>query len=233
MVDIRILRTVVLGLAAALALAFALSAPAWAGFAEGQDAFRRGAYSEAAVHWRDAAEKGDTAAQHSLAYLYDRGWGVEKDAVEAAHWYRAAAERGNPGSMLNLGAVYAKGEGIPRDLSRAYTWFRLAALQGQPLAPFNIASIEMELTEADRLRSNHLAMAILPKLAANMSEEEKLNMRGRITEFLGSGSGRRTVAYLNSARRRSQYYEAARNARGELPELTAIETVGPDGTAAR
>jgi len=230
MVDIRILRTVVFSIAVALALVLVLVVPAAAATADGNAAFRRGEYVQAAALWRETAEQGDPAAQHSLGYLYERGWGVEQDHREAAHWYRAAAERGNPGSMLNLGALYVNGEGIERDLSRAYTWFRLAALQGQQLAPFNIASIEMELTEADRARSNHLAIAILPRLADNMNDEEKVAMRARITDFLASGSGRRTVAFLNSARRRSQHYEAARNARGELPELTRIETVGPDGS---
>jgi TPR repeat protein len=233
MVDIRILKTIVFGAALALLLAMALIAPASAGFVEGNDAFRRAAYGEAAEHWRVAAENGDSASQHSLGYLYERGWGVKKDPAQARDWYRAAAEQGSADSMVNLGALYARGEGIERDLARAYTWFRLAALQGQMMAPFNIASIEMELTEADRMRSNHLAMAILPRLAANMDEEQKQQMRARITDFLASGTGRRTVAYLNSARRRSQYYESARNARGELPSLTAIETVGPGGATAQ
>ena len=64
---------------------------------------------------------------------------------------------------------------------------------------------------------------------ANMDDADKAKMRGRITDFLGSGNGRRTVAFLNSARRKSQYYEAARDARGELPSLTLIDTVGPVG----
>lgn len=229
MVDIRILKTIVLTTAVVIALALAFALPAAADFADGQNAFKRGAYTEAANLWRPMAEEGDVWSQHSLAYLYEKGWGVEKDTAQARDWYRAAAERGNPNSMVNLGALYVNAEEGDRDLARAYTWFRLAAMQGQPLAPFNMTSIEMELTEADRLRSTHLAMSILPRLAANMDDADKAKMRGRITEFLGSGTGRRTVAYLNSARRKSQYYEAARDARGELPSLTMIDTVGPVG----
>ncbi len=227
MVDIRILKTIVLGTALAIALALAFTLPAAAEFADGQTAFNRGNYTEAANIWRPLAEDGDVWAQHSLGYLYDKGWGVDKDATQAIDWYREAAERGNPNSMINLGAMYVKGEGTQRDIARGYTWFRLAALQGHSLATFNITSLEMEMTEADRVRSNHLAMAILPRLAANMTDAQKLELRSRVTDFLGSGTGRRTVAYLNSARRKSQYYENARNARGDLPGLTAIETVGP------
>ena len=229
MVDIRVLKTIVLSAALAIALALAFAFPAAAGFADGQEAFNRGAYSEAADIWRPLAEGGDIWAQHSLGYLYEKGWGVEQSVAQARDWYRAAAERGNPNSMVNLGALYVNGEGADRDLARGYTWFRLAAHQRQPLAVFNMTSIEMKLTEADRLRSTHLAMSILPRLAANMTDDEKVQMRDRIGEFLGSGSGRRTVAYLNSARRKSQYYEGERNARGTLPTLTAIDTVGPVG----
>jgi TPR repeat protein len=229
MVDIRILKTIVFTTAVFIALALAFALPAAAEFSDGQDAFKRGAYTEAAELWRPLAEEGDVWAQHSLGFLYEKGWGVEKDAAQARDWYRAAAERGNPNSMVNLGALYVNAEEGDRDLARAYTWFRLAALQGQPLAPFNMTAIEMELTEADRLRSNHLAMAILPRMVANMDDAGKAKMRGRITEFLGSGTGRRTLALLNSARRKSQHYEAARNARGELPSLTMIDTVGSVG----
>ena len=221
MVDIRILKTIVLSTALAVALALAFTLPASAEFADGQNAFNRGAYTEAADLWRPLADDGNVWAQHSLGYLYEKGWGVEKDLAEARDWYREAAERGNANSMVNLGALYVKAESASRDLARAYTWFRLAALQGHPLAPFNMTSMEMELTEADRLRSTHLAMAILPKLAANMSDADKAAMRGRITQFLGSGSGRRTMAYLNSARRKSQYYESARDARGRPTDPNA------------
>jgi TPR repeat protein len=229
MVDIRILKTIVFAMAVVVALAMAFALPAAASFADGQTAYSRGAYTVAANIWRPMAEEGDVWAQHALAHLYEKGWGVEKDTAQARDWYRAAAERGNSDSMVNLGALYVDAEEGDRDLARAYTWFRLAALQGQPLALFNMTSIEMELTEADRLRSTQLAMAILTRLAANMDDAEKKEMRGQITEFLSSSTGRRTVALLNSARRKSQYYEAARDARGELPRLTMIETVGSAG----
>ena len=91
MVDIRILKTIVLGTALAIALALAFTLPAAAEFADGQTAFNRGNYTEAANIWRPLAEDGDVWAQHSLGYLYDKGWGVDKDATQAIDWYREAA----------------------------------------------------------------------------------------------------------------------------------------------
>lgn len=107
--------------------------------------------------------------------------------------------------------------------------FGMVAMQGQPLVPFKITSIEIELTEAERLRSTQLVMAILLRLVTNMDDSEKQVMRSRITEFLSSSKGHRTVALLNFARRKSKYYEAARDARGELPSLIMVETVGSAG----
>ena len=107
--------------------------------------------------------------------------------------------------------------------------FGMVAIQGQPLVPFKITSIEMELTEAERLRSTQLVMAILLQLVTNMDDSKKQEMRGRTTEFFSSSKGRRTVALLNSARRKSKYYEAVRDSRGELPSLIMIETVGSAG----
>ncbi|CAN0424903.1 unnamed protein product, partial [Laminaria digitata] len=106
MVDIRILKTIVLSTALAVALALAFTLPASAEFADGQNAFNRGAYTEAADLWRPLADDGNVWAQHSLGYLYEKGWGVEKDLAEARDWYREAAERGNANSMVNLGALY-------------------------------------------------------------------------------------------------------------------------------
>lgn len=62
--------------------------------------------------------------------------------------------------------------------------FGMVAIQGQPLVPFKITSIEMELTEAERLRSTQLVMAILLQLVTNMDDSKKQEMRGRTTEFL-------------------------------------------------
>ena len=84
MVDIRVLKTIVLSAALAIALALAFAFPAAAGFADGQEAFNRGAYSEAADIWRPLAEGGDIWAQHSLGYLY------EKAGASSRAWRRRA-----------------------------------------------------------------------------------------------------------------------------------------------
>jgi TPR repeat protein len=43
-------------------------------------------YTEAAMWYRRAAEQGDGLAQYSLGLLYDKGFGVPRDIVEAGKW---------------------------------------------------------------------------------------------------------------------------------------------------
>jgi TPR repeat protein len=52
--------------------------------------------AEAARWFRLAADQGMAGSQATLASMYEKGVGVERDAVEAAQW-RALAEKG-PGT---------------------------------------------------------------------------------------------------------------------------------------
>lgn len=86
-------------------------------------------YELAAPWYRLAAEKGHAKAQNNLGTLYQRGFGIEKNSVEAVQWYRAAAEQGEPVAQYNLAVRYRIGEGVPLDLIEAARWLTLAAEQ--------------------------------------------------------------------------------------------------------
>ncbi len=50
---------------------------------------------DGAIRWyRRAANKGDTAAQNNLGYLYEKGPKTDKDLREAGKWYMRAAVDG-------------------------------------------------------------------------------------------------------------------------------------------
>src|SRR5512145_2545011 len=53
--------------------------------------------------YREAAEKGDAAAQALLGGMYVCGENVPRDYAEAAKWYRLAAEQGHSDARYNLG----------------------------------------------------------------------------------------------------------------------------------
>lgn len=67
-----------------------------------EDAYRRGMqalkmkqYAEAEKGIRQAALGGMSAAQFSLATLYENGFGLPKDGIQACYWYRVAADNKN------------------------------------------------------------------------------------------------------------------------------------------
>lgn len=82
-----------------------------------------------------AAVQGHTAAQFDLGQMYDFGWGVPVDYVEAVRWYHAAAEQGHARAQYLLGRLHEFGHGVPENAAEAVRWYRAAAEQGYARAP--------------------------------------------------------------------------------------------------
>jgi TPR repeat protein len=76
------------------------------------------------------AESGDISAQSSLAFMYAKGEGTERNDDEAFKWFSKAAEQGDPISQFNLGVMYAKGRSVEQDYGEAFEWYLKAAEQG-------------------------------------------------------------------------------------------------------
>ena len=91
-------------------------------------------YQEAIKWYRMAAEKGHASAMCNLAFYYEKGNGVEKNAQEAIKWYRMAAEKGNRSAMYDLGKMYAEGNGVEKNAQEAIKWYRMAVEKGNRLA---------------------------------------------------------------------------------------------------
>ena len=56
--------------------------------------------------------------------MYDFGYGVPEDDVQAVKWYTLAAEQGNPYSQSDLGYMYSRGHGVAVDYSKADLLFK-------------------------------------------------------------------------------------------------------------
>jgi TPR repeat protein len=74
-----------------------------------------------------AVDSHHRVAQSNLGYMYGKGEGVEKDAVQAVSWFRKAAVQGVAEAQNNLGSMYNKGEGVQQNSQEAARWFRMAA----------------------------------------------------------------------------------------------------------
>jgi len=88
---------------------------------------RQANYTEALAILTPLASSGDANAATWLAWLYDGGLGVDRDAVRAATLYRAAAEKGVRLAQTALAAKYWKGDGVERSMDRGRYWIRKAA----------------------------------------------------------------------------------------------------------
>ena len=104
-----------------------LTAPAWAGFEEGEAAHERGDYATALREWRPLAKQGNASAQSGLGIMYAAGRGVPQDYAAAVGWWRKAAEQGHANAQYNLGTMYANGLGVPQDYAQAHMWLNLTA----------------------------------------------------------------------------------------------------------
>jgi hypothetical protein len=79
---------------------------------------------------KEAAEKGNAAAQYMLGAAYANGQYVKQDYAEAIKWYRESAEQGNADAQESLGLCYELGQGVPQDYANAVKWYRRGAARG-------------------------------------------------------------------------------------------------------
>jgi TPR repeat protein len=124
-----------------------LSAPAWADFQAGADAYAKHDFKAALNEWLPLAEAGDAEAQNAVGALYNHGLGVQRDDAAAVHWYQLAADQNFPLAMRNLASMYATGHGVPFDKDQAELWYQKAAEAGDPVAIKRMAATSPNGTE--------------------------------------------------------------------------------------
>jgi len=110
-------------------------------FTLGWQAYESGKYKEAREVWESLAKNGDDRAKVNLGIMYDCGYGVEEDPVQAAHWYREAADQGNCSAQYNLAVLYATGRGVSCDMQQAAQWYCKAAQQGFGVAQYDLGML--------------------------------------------------------------------------------------------
>ncbi|MDP6929328.1 MAG: tetratricopeptide repeat protein [Planctomycetota bacterium] len=86
----------------------------------------------------EKAEKGDAAAQHSLAFMYDYGQGVPQDFRKSVKWYRKSADQGYVKAQYDLGYKHEYGRGVSQDYKEAVKWYRKSADQGYAVSQLGL-----------------------------------------------------------------------------------------------
>lgn len=105
-------------------------------------------YKRAVYYYRLAAEAGYAAAQNSLGYCYEKGYGVEKDKKLALSWYLKSAENGNVTAMRNAGICYEDNN----DFSAAEKWYNKSKESGYKDIQKDIDRIKRRKKESQAAR---------------------------------------------------------------------------------
>ena len=109
-----------------------------ANYVKGLECYTKKNYKNAFTYFMKAAEGNHVTAQNYIGWMYQKGYGVVADNVEAVKWYRKAADHGNIDAQYNLGFMYEKGYGVSNDYAEAFKWYSKAAEQGDVDAQNNI-----------------------------------------------------------------------------------------------
>jgi TPR repeat protein len=113
-------------------------------------------------YWRPLAEKQNSLAQLQIAQLLFSQAVRNRDLyAQAAGYLRPAAERSVPLAQNALGVMYRDGLGMKQDRAEAYKWFTLSAERGLTLAEENRLALAHQMTPADVLRAQQLALTWL------------------------------------------------------------------------
>ncbi len=131
------------------------------------------------------AEQGGTAAQRTLATMYERGLATETSRGDAARWYGKAAESGDRIAQYRLGVLLRDGRGVKKDEKAAFRWFQRSAEQGE--ADAQLALAEMYDRGKGVKRSRTTAATWYLKAA----EQGKADAQFRLGEFHEKGEAGR------------------------------------------
>jgi len=84
---------------------------------------RAGRYAEALPVLQGAASGGNAEGELYLGFMYQKGWGVPQDYVQARQWYEKSAGSGNSEAVNELGIFYENGWGVIQDYAQARHYF--------------------------------------------------------------------------------------------------------------
>jgi len=101
-------------------------------------------YNIAASEYDVFAQKGDAAAQNTLAGMYENAKGVKADNAMALFWYKKAALQDYALAQYNIGRLLMEHASSERTVAEAAYWLDLAAAQGLREAETMLVQIKQQ-----------------------------------------------------------------------------------------
>ena len=151
-------------------------------------------WSRALAACEREAGQGGTAAQRTLATMYERGLATEADLGEAARWYAKAAESGDRIAQYRLGVLLRNGKEVKRDEKAAFKWFQRSADQGE-------ADAQLALAQAyDRGKGVKRSRTTAAGWYLKAAEQGKADAQFRLGEFHEKGEAGLVKSEVEAAR---------------------------------
>jgi TPR repeat protein len=123
-----------------LSALLAAQAGAFAGVAEGIDAFTKQRYAEARKELSDAAEQGDANAMAIMGEMLMRGQGGARDELKARTFITQAQEAGSIRATYALGQMNLNGNLVAKDEAKGIALIKQAAEQRFPQAQVDMGA---------------------------------------------------------------------------------------------
>ena len=91
-------------------------------YQKGIDAFTRQDYERANRYLKPLAVAGYARAQYNMGWIFQNGFGVEKNPSAAATWYEMAASQDHGEAAYLLASLYEYGLGVTQNYTEALKW---------------------------------------------------------------------------------------------------------------
>jgi len=107
-------------------------------FEKGFISYKQKDYLKALEYFSKSAALGYNNAQNNLAWMYEKGLGVEPDLHKAMELYQEAANNGYVSAYCKIGEFYSNGKGVTPDPKKAFDNYMVAAEQKDGYAQYII-----------------------------------------------------------------------------------------------
>lgn len=100
--------------------------------------FQNKKYSKIFDLIKNTNEITDDRIQYILGFVYQNGYGTNKNIKKAIKWFNLASRNGNVKATTNLGWFYENGIGVEKNYDKAYDLYKISAGKGDKTAKRNL-----------------------------------------------------------------------------------------------
>ena len=166
-----------------------------------RDLYNAKEYKSALKIWKENVDQGHPKSNHSIGWLYRKGYGVERDLNKAIQYYEKALSLGYANSGYALGYIYENGEAdIKKDNKKMINYYLKAAELGNAWGNLRIGEFYRDGNKG--LEQNDSKAISYLKKAAELGNAKANALIGSYYDFGEYGleqNDSKTVSYIKKA----------------------------------